>query len=533
MKNIISVIAVLFLLSSCNHDVKKSETKVSKKPNVLFILVDDLGYADLGIMGSEYYETPHIDNIAKSGTIFTNGYAACTVCSPSRASLMTGQNPARHGITQFEGPRNSGQSWKERKRFTKLLPPAYRQHLDTMAVTMPEAFKEQGYTTFFAGKWHLGGKEQKSLPTNHGFDVNVGGNDSGGPRGGYFSPYKNENLPNLPEEKGLNLSMKLAKETSKFIEKNKDNQFFAYLSFYAVHGGIQTTKEKWTKYRNKAEKMGIHEEGFEMERVLPARKYQDNPVYAGLIEHVDDAIGTVMKTLKDLNLDKNTIVVFTSDNGGVTSGDNYSTNQLSLRGGKGYQWEGGTRIPYFIHVPWLKQNGSKIDVPVSGTDLYPTLLDLADLPLKPENHNDGESLKPLLIGQKIKDRPLYWHYPHYGNQGGEPSSIIRKGDWKLIYYWEDLHTELYNLKDDLGERTDVTKANPEIAKQMENQLLTWLKTMNTHYAQVDPEWDEVARKKWLENQKTKNLPGREKQRKKMLSPNWKPNKDWWGSEVKK
>ena len=530
---LLSVIGLLMACNSNSKTVKTAEVTMPEKPNVLFILVDDLGYADLSIMGSKYYETPNIDKIAKAGTVFTDGYAACTVCSPSRASLITGQYPARHGITQFEGQRNFGQAWKERKRYTKLLPPKYSDHLDTSTTTLAEAFKENGYTTFFAGKWHLGGKEQGSLPTDHGFDVNIGGYNSGGPNGGYFSPYKNPYLPNLPEEKGLNLSMKLAQETSKFITKNKDGHFLAYLSFYAVHGGIQTTKEKWTKYRDKAEKMGIHENGFEMERVLPARKHQDNPVYAGLIEHVDEAIGTVMKTLKDLNLDKNTIVVFTSDNGGVTSGDNFSTNQMTLRGGKGYQWEGGIRIPYFIDIPWIKQDGGSINVPVSGVDLYPTLLDLSGLPLKPEAHKDGVSLKPLLLGKNIDERPLYWHYPHYGNQGGEPSSIIRKGKWKLIYYWENLNTELYNLEADLGERNDVAASNPKIAKQMETQLLDWLKSMDTHYAEVDPEWDQAARKKWLERQKTHSLPGQERQRKNMLSPDWQPNKDWWGSDVKK
>lgn len=525
----IFLLNIVSLLLACNSKTVSS-TSTEKKPNILFILVDDLGYADLSVMGSEYYETPNIDKIAKSGTIFTNGYAACTVCSPSRASLMTGQFPARHGITQFEGKNLSGEAWKERKRYTKLLPPEFKPHLDSALTTLPEAFKEQGYATFFAGKWHLGSKEQQSLPTDHGFDINIGGNEAGGPNGGYFSPYKNANLPNLPEEKGLNLSMKLAQETSKFITSNKDTHFLAYLSFYAVHGNIQTTKEKWTKYRNKAEKMGIHENGFEMERVLPARKYQDNPVYAGLIEQVDEAIGTVMKTLKDLKLDKNTIVVFTSDNGGVTSGDNYSTNQLNLRGGKGYQWEGGIRIPYFINVPWIKQNGESIAVPVSGTDLFPTLLDLSGIPLKPQNHIDGVSLKPLLLGENIEERPLYWHYPHYGNQGGEPSSIIRKGNWKLIYYWEDHHIELYNLETDLGERKDLVESKPEIAVQMKTQLLDWLKSMNTHYANEDPLWDKEARKEWLKNQKDVSLPRQEKQRKEMLSPDWKPNEDWWGSQ---
>lgn len=522
------LLSIFGMLMSCNS---KTDTTIPTKPNVLFILVDDLGYADLSVMGSEYYETPNIDKIATAGTIFTNGYAACTVCSPSRASLMTGQFPARHGITQYEGSKISGQAWKNRNRHTKLLPPEFKHHLDSSTTTIPEAFKEQGYVTFFAGKWHLGSKEQKSLPTDHGFDINVGGNKAGGPIGGYFSPYKNPNLPNLPEEKGLNLSMKLASETSNFIRKNKDTHFFAYLSFYAVHGQIQTTKEKWTKYRNKAEKMGIHENGFEMERVLPARKYQDNPVYAGLIEQVDEAIGSVMQTLHNLDLDKNTIVVFTSDNGGVTSGDNFSTNQLSLRGGKGYQWEGGIRIPYFIDVPWIKQNGASVNVPVSGTDLFPTLLDLSGIALKPQNHMDGVSLKPLLLGENIDERPLYWHYPHYGNQGGEPSSIIRKGNWKLIYYWEDLHTELYNLDTDIGERIDVSESNLEITQQMKTQLLNWLDSMNTHYAAKDPLWDKAARKKRLENHKTKLLPRQEKQRKEMLSLDWEPNKNWWGSEI--
>lgn len=271
-----------------------------------------------------------------------------------------------------------------------------------------------------------------------------------------------------------------------------------------------------------------------MERVLPARKHQDNPVYAGLIEQVDEALGTVMQTLRDLDLDKNTIIVFTSDNGGVTSGDNFSTAQLDIRGGKGYQWEGGVRIPYFVYVPWMDQKGSNIDVPVSGTDLFPTLLDLAGLPLEPQAHMDGVSLKPLLEGKTIDERPLFWHYPHYGNQGGEPSSIIRKGNWKLIYYWEDLHSELYNLDSDLMERNNVADSNKELTASLKTELLEWLESMNTQYAEEDPLWDEAARKKRLENHRTQLLPRLEKQRKKMLSPDYKPNKDWWGgSQVEK
>jgi arylsulfatase A-like enzyme len=527
MNKLLSIVLLAILSTSCGE--KKVVSQI-EKPNILFIVVDDLGYADLSIMGSQYYETPNIDNLASSGTIFTNGYAACTVCSPSRASLLNGQFTARHGITQYEGGK-SGEAWRNLNRHTKLLPPEYRQFLNPDDITLPEVLKENGYATFFAGKWHLGGAKQNSLPTDHGFDINQGGYEKGGPySGGYFSPFNNPYLTDKEDEKGMSLSMKLAKETSKFITNHKDSTFLAYLSFYAVHAPIQTTKEKWTKYRDKADKMGIQETGFAMERVLPARRYQDNPVYAGLIEQVDEAVGSVLKTLKELNLDKNTIVVFTSDNGGVTSGDNFSTNQLDLRGGKGYQWEGGVRIPYFVYVPWMKPEGNKIEVPVSGIDLYPTLLDLAKIPQDPKHIIDGVSIKPLLEGNTIASRPLYWHYPHYGNQGGEPSSIIREGDWKLIYYWEDNHAELYNLPDNIGETKDVSGENPELALQMQTKLLNWLKEMDTQYADVDPVWDEAAWKQKLDDNKIKLMPRLEKQRKNMLSPNWKPNKDWWGSE---
>ena len=208
---------------------------------------------------------------------------------------------------------------------------------------------------------------------------------------------------------------------------------------------------------------------------LPSRLYQDNPVYAGLIESMDDAVGVVLKELKDLGLDKNTIVIFTSDNGGVISGDDSSTSNAPLRGGKGYQWEGGIREPYFIDVPWMNISGEKCDAPVSGTDFYPTILDLAGLTLKPDQHNDGVSLLPLLKGEQIADRALIWHFPHYGNQGGDPSSIIRRGDWKLIYYHEDGHEELYNLKTDLSETTDVSTKNPEKVKQLHAELFEYLK----------------------------------------------------------
>ncbi|MBT2161249.1 sulfatase [Zobellia sp. KMM 6746] len=526
INTIISCLCTMFL-ASCGDQKQTAER--TKKPNILFIVVDDLGYADLSVMGSSYYETPNIDGLAKSGTIFTNGYATCAVCSPSRASLLNGQFTARHGITQYEGAK-SGQAWKELNRHTKLLPPEYKHHLDQKDVTLPEVLKDNGYATFFAGKWHLGSEADHSLPTDHGFDINQGGYEKGGPySGGYFSPFNNPQMKDYPEEKGMSLSMKLAKETSTFIREQKDSTFLAYLSFYAVHSPIQTSQTKWKKYRDKADSMGIAEKGFEMERVLPARTNQDNPIYAGLIEQVDEAVGSVLYTLKELSLDENTIVVFTSDNGGVTSGDNFSTNQLNLRGGKGYQWEGGLRVPYFIYVPWMLQEGVKNEVPVSGADLFPTLLDLADIPLQPEHHADGVSLEPLLKGKRIAERPLYWHYPHYGNQGGEPVSIMRKGNWKIIQYWEDGHTELYDLDTDLGETHDLSIEKKALSLEMKKELLAWLESMQTEYAEEDTLWNETAWKQKLEDNRNILMPRLEKQRQEMLSPDWQPNKDWWGS----
>lgn len=525
MKNLCVAAACLASISAFGQSKNPS---VTGKPNILFILADDLGYTDLSCMGSKYYETPNIDLIAQNGMIFTNGYAACQVCSPSRASIMTGKFPARHGITNWIGEA-SGEEWRKNNRHTKLLPPDYVHQLSADYITLPEALKAAGYKTFFAGKWHLGGKG--SWPEDHGFDINKGGWDVGSPKGGYFSPYENPNLPDGP--KGENLEMRLARETVSFMKEHGKTPFLAYLSFYAVHAPIQTTHQKWQKFRDKAEKSGISDKGFAMERRLPYRLHQDNPVYAGLVESMDDAVGVVLKGLKDLGLDKNTIVIFTGDNGGVTSGDNYSTNNAPLRGGKGYQWEGGIREPYFISVPWLKNAGKKCDTPVSGTDFYPTILDLAGLPLKPDQHSDGVSLLPLLNGSRLPERSLIWHYPHYGNQGGDPSGIIRRGDWKLIHYYEDGHDELYNLKTDLSETTDMAAQNPRMVKELSTKLLDYLKNVNARMPEKDPQYSAEEEQKAYQDIISNRLPQLEKQRLNYLSKDFDPKNNWWKSEVTK
>jgi len=516
---------ILSFILGCQH--KEKAQKTHDKPNVLFILVDDLGYHDLGVTGSTFYETPNVDKLANEGVMFTRGYAASRVCSPSRASIMTGKFTARHGITDWIGAK-TGEDWRNRNRHDKLLPADYIQVLPKADITIAEAFKNNGYKTFFAGKWHLGG--EGSYPEDHGFDINKGGFHRGGPPGGFFSPWNNPKLKN--KQKGENLTMRLAQETADFIKQNKDSTFFAFLSFYAVHAPVQTTETKWAKYRNKANRMGIAKSGYKMERVLPIRNEQDNPIYGGLVETMDDAVGVVLKALKDSGLDKNTMVVFTSDNGGVSSGDHYSTSNLPLRGGKGYQWEGGIREPYFIKVPWLKHAGLKTEFPVIHTDFYPTLLDLANIPLNPEQHIDGISLKPLLKGKNLDiNRPLYWHYPHYGNQGGEPASTIQKEGWKLIHYWEDGREELFRLPSTEDDQSNVISKHTKLAKNLSNQLMSWLKDVGAKYPIQDPQYNsEKANESYL-NTVNKKWPLLEKQRIEVLSKDFQPNATWWGSKV--
>lgn len=518
-------IIIPFSFFSCNE---KKENPVDQ-PNILFIIADDYGYHDLSSRGSDYYETPNLDRLAGESMIFTNGYSAHRVCSPARASIMSGKFPARHGITDWIGAR-TGEDWREQGRHSKLLPPDYVDHLPHEYHVLPEAMKENGYKTFFAGKWHLG--NEGSYPEDHGFDINQGGFEAGGPyTGGYFSPFNNPKMDDHPEEKGMSLPEKLAKETSSFIEQYKDTTFFAFLSFYAVHSPIQSSQEKWRKYRDKAEAMGIAETGFEMGYFLPIRQVQDNPVYAGLVEHMDDAVGSVLETLKTHGLEENTIVIFTSDHGGVAAGDNYSTSNLPLRGGKGYQYEGGLKVPYFIKVPWLDHHGTENHTPVNGTDFYPTILDLTDNELRPDEHQDGVSLVPLLKGSSIAERPLIWHYPHYGNQGGRPSSVIREGTWKLIRYHADSSEVLYDLEKDFREATDVYHEHPQIAERLSNRLSYALSEMGAKFPEVDPLYDTEKEAQYLKNIEEDLLPRLEKQRLEYLSKDFDPENNWWGSET--
>lgn len=521
MRRWIGYFILMIAISGC-----QTGNEESQRFNVLFILVDDLGYHDLSFTGSEFYETPNIDRIASEGMWFTEGYAACQVCSPSRASIMSGKFPARHGITDYLGA-PTGENWRETGRYTRLLPPEYVKNLSHDYITLPEAMKSEGYVTFFAGKWHLG--TEGSYPPDHGFDINQGGYHAGGPySGGYFSPFNNPQMKDYEEEEGMSLPGKLAKETIKFIKENKDTTFFAFLAFYAVHAPIQTTEDKWARYRQKAEDMGIAKTGYQMGHYLPVRQVQDNPVYAGLVELMDDAVGEVLNTLDDLGLSEKTIIIFTSDNGGVAAGDDFSTSNKPLRAGKGYQYEGGIKEPYFIKVPGMK-GGRTCETPVTGTDFYPTILELTGANLRPEEHIDGVSLVPLLKGDTIRERPLIWHYPHYGNQGGQPSSIIRLGEWKLIHYYEDGHDELYNLKTDLSETNDVSDKYPELAGELKEQLFSYLNSVNALYPVKDPEYNRELEMQYLERVRTERMPQLELKRLELLAKDFDPGNNWWGS----
>jgi len=318
-----------------------------KRPNIVYILSDDLGWNDLGVEGSTLYESPNIDRIANEGMRFTQGYATCQVCSPSRASILTGKYTPRHGITSTIGDQ-TGESWRELGRFNKLLPPDTERGLRADEITFAEVLRRSGYRTFFAGKWHLGYDEVS--PEKFGFETNKGGWMMGRPADGYFAPYNNPKLEDGPD--GESLPIRLGNETAKFIEEHQNEPFLAYLSFYSVHGPIQTTLEKWEKYREKALAQGEKpERRFIFDRYNPVRQVQDCPIYGGMIEAMDEAVGHVLDALERLGLEENTIVCFTSDNGGASTGDAFATSCLPLRGGKGRQWEGGIRVPFHIKAP--------------------------------------------------------------------------------------------------------------------------------------------------------------------------------------
>ncbi|MBL9150835.1 MAG: sulfatase [Verrucomicrobiales bacterium] len=450
------------------------------RPNVVVFLADDLGQRDLGCYGSTFYETPHLDRLASQGARFTDAYAACPVCSPTRASLMTGQWPQRLGITDYIGAPLTPEQWK---RNTQLLPAPYADRLPLDAPTLAKAMKAAGYATFFAGKWHLG--PEGWWPENQGFDINRGGHDRGGPYGGkkYFSPYGNPRLTDGPD--GEHLPDRLAAETATFIEENRDRPFFAYYSFYDVHTPLMAREDLKKKYEAKRERLGLQEKwGREGERDV--RLVQEHAVYAGMVEAMDQAVGRVLAKLDELGLADNTLVIFTSDNGGLSTSEGWPTSNLPLRGGKGWLYEGGIREPFIARWPAVIKAGSVVSDPVSSPDLFTTLLDITGSSPLPGQKLDGVSLMPAFQGKPLPERSLFWHYPHYGNQGGAPGAAIRRGDWKLIEWYEDNRVELFNLASDLAEQQDRAAMEPATVERLRSELKSWQQEVGARFPIPNP-----------------------------------------------
>ncbi|MGD7652701.1 MAG: sulfatase [Verrucomicrobiales bacterium] len=436
----------------------------SEHPNVLLFFIDDLGWTDIGANGSTFHETPRIDALAANGVNFKRSYSANPVCSPTRAAMMTGKAPQRVGITQ----------WISTAKVSLAL----------SEVTIGEAFQEAGYRTGYVGKWHLG-KLDAVQPGHQGFETTVAVNRAGQPSS-FFYPFgkgkRPSNVPDLKDyKKGDYLTDALTDKAIEFIDQGGDKPFFLCLSHYAVHTPIQAPAPLVAKYEAKKVRMfgdGKPEMGEEKYNTL-ARVRQGDPKYAAMMENLDSNIGRVMDHLEKKGLLEDTVVVFTSDNGGLAHRrrDVAPTSNAPLRSGKAWTYEGGIRIPTIISWAGMIKPATS-EARVITMDMYPTLLELAGLPLKPEQHVDGISLKPVLMGESggaaTRDRVLAWTYPHVHGSGHQPSDAILSGDWKLIRFQSGEATELYHLADDPGERKNLAKQHPERVLELEKQLDKWL-----------------------------------------------------------
>jgi arylsulfatase A-like enzyme len=459
--------------------------------NFVFILIDDLGWKDLGCYGSEYYETPNLDRLARDGMRFTDAYASCPVCSPTRASVLSGKYPATVGVTDWI-------DWGKHVHPArgKLIDVPYVDHLPLEEKSLASALKEGRYNTWHMGKWHLGGKLY--YPDEHGFDVNVAGCHWGMPFNGYFSPYDIPTLENGPE--GEYLTDRLTDEAIRLIEQNDGKPFFLNLWYYSVHIPIQAKPEYIERFESKAKAMGLDrvepfEEGdffpceHKKDRRIVRRLIQSDPAYAAMVYGLDENIGRLFEAIDRAGQAENTVVIFTSDNGGLATAEGSPTSNAPLSEGKGWMYEGGTREPLIVRWPGVVEPGSQCSVPVTSTDFYPTMLQAAGLDLMPEQHCDGVSLLPLLKGAGTLDREaIFWHYPHYGNQGGTPGSSVRAGDHKLIEFFEDGHVELYDLREDIGEERDLAQAEPRLAQQLQEMLADWREKVKAKIPQPNPDY---------------------------------------------
>ncbi|UCD28414.1 MAG: sulfatase [Planctomycetota bacterium] len=482
----------LFILSHLfgGQPLSAKQTANNQKLNFVFILTDDLGWRGLTCYGSTFYETPNIDKLATQGMRFTDNYAAAPLCSATRACLMSGKYPARLHITGAVGhgpPRKKAKKTQTERKgppWRKLVPADQEDYMALEEITIAEMLKSAGYVTAFIGKWHLG--KHPYYPENQGFDINIGGNHQAAAPS-HFDPYRLQNLTNRKE--GEYLADRLTDEALTFLEQHKDKPFFLYLPHYAVHTPIMAKKELIKKYQAK---------------IKPGQK-QKNPTYAGMIQSVDESVGRIMRKLDQLNLADRTVVIFTSDNGGLVhipraAGDLVTSNE-PLRGWKATLWEGGIRVPLIVRWPGAVKAGSECNVPVVTADFYPTILEIAGIKPNPQQVLDGESILPLLKQSgKLKRRAIYFHFPHYipGHHQPEgklrkywtkPVSVVRQGDYKLLYFDDDRHVELYNLKDDISETNNLADKMPKLAEQLHNRLLDWRKEVNANLCNPNPQYD--------------------------------------------
>lgn len=458
------------------------------QPNIVFILIDDMGWKDLSCYGSSFYETPNIDRIASAGALFTNAYAACPVCSPTRASIMSGKYPATVGLTDWIGSHARG----------RLIDAPYVDHLPLEECSLASALQQGGYTTWHVGKWHLGGRPY--YPENHGFMKNIGGCDWGHPRKGHFSPYHIETLPDGPD--GEYLTDRLTDEAISLIRAHKTGPFFLNLWHYAVHTPVQAKEHDIAKYAAKAHELGLDKnQTFAIGDYFPCehkkhqrikrRLLQSDPGYAAMIANLDWNVGRLLDALSETGHASDTIVVFTSDNGGLATAEGSPTCNAPLSEGKGWLNEGGIRVPLIVQWPGVTVPGSVCHEPVTSPDFYPTFLEMARLPLRPAQHVDGVSLVQLLAGeQRLEREAIYWHYPHYGNQGGTPCAAVRAQNYKLIKFFEDQRIELYDLANDPGEQHNLAHLLPGIADKLHKALTTWQQQVDAKMPEVNPDYRE-------------------------------------------
>lgn len=460
-----------------------------RQPDIILIVTDDLGWRDLGCYGSTFHETPHLDRLAREGMVFSDGYATCPVCSPARASILTGKSPARVGITNFI----AGNAWG------RLMGVDYRKELPADEVTIAERLRQGGYRTVHIGKWHLGGRER--WPDRVGFDVNIAGCSWGHPHRGYRAPW---GIPTLPEAAaGTWLTGHLTEQAIRQIEADDGRPLFLNLWHYTVHTPIQASEHLVAKYRAKAARLGLDRvdpfadgEAFpclhKRDQRIRRRLLQSDPAYAAMMEELDDSVGAVLAAQERRGRLDDTLIIFTSDNGGLSSAEGSPTCNAPLAEGKGWIEEGGVRVPFIVRWGSRIRAGSRSDVPVWGADLYPTFLAAAGLAPEPRQHADGHDLLPLLTGGAAPSREaLFWHYPHYSNQGGTPSCSMRSGDWKLVEWFEDGRTALYDLRVDPSEAVDLAAVRPDVVAGLRVRLAAWRDDVAARIPQPNPGYAEM------------------------------------------